>query len=1357
MAEQLPEGHDQNDLLIYSLRHLEKDNRNTQNDKLKKLIDEGFKMNFSNMRRDPDRFVEKLGDQVMLVECAHCATAQILHVTNPGEACKLESLPPQTNHALMVSLEKSDAFKMIKGIAEARYKDKEIYAATIISQNNSMSVNPSSGGHSKNPKIPDYTPDNFEHWSKMIKKWDTVYGDVKPIEKYFSLLNSLKGQGDALLQKLQNEEMDFNEDDIIEKCMQKLETYLEKTELNRLDDVNAKYRQLNRASDESTTDYISRFKHVVAKQKEVGLIMNPKQHAIDLLQNAHLDANARNIVVSQIDFSSDKCLEQLMIALQNVTPNASGAYYNERGRSPFRNNRFRSKSNSRYHSQHSSRCPCSLCKAHDKDWEEHMKKNRGKNDRSRDRRYPSSDNGDRNQGKNFLENSETYCITSAYLNAYEKQVIIDTGCVPSLMSSQDLPYLESLIGRKLQPTGHWMNVRFGDGKPNRTEAVVKVPFWDGSKTIEIDVGIVKDKIPFLLGMSFLRNVSKNMIIDEKVELKGGAVHPVMGDGRGHMRLSWSRDLHLGSEKVSDPKFVNSSQYFSPDFKDFYDEEGVVAFKAEVTVNSRDLLLDDESVKYLSKAKVISRKGWYDEKETDAVYLYRTNQVENLQVSNPFSHSTIEKSIIKNTHDRGLRDNVDLEEEQQEVSKPKIKRSKVSFSDNVTVAKYEPHGPPTILIDREFACIKDNGTSLYFNMTRSCTDIVLEHQSADSALDKNPSNSDENEGIQQNTKKAKTAVPIENAFWIRSSGQITYLDENFTVEGDRNENFGSFIVNFLSERGVNIEEKELDDSHEKVYFYENWLINDPNECFSRKQIHDANKRKPPKKKAVRGHKKATQNLKPNIDNPGIREAMDVEIEKFKKYGVFEEVLDTPYLYKVPSNWVITKKDEKKHGNETFKARLVALGNLDRKINLSATDSPTLSRETMRILLSTIANLEFQLQGCDVSSAFLQGAPLDRTVYMNPPVQYRTPGKVWLLKKPVYGLADSGRLWYKRLKAEILKLGCKELTGDGACFHMSKDGSTIGLIGAHVDDLIYGGTPEFEEKVIKPLMTTFSISKTDVDTFVFCGMTLRQNSDLSITVSQREYSQTIEDLPDYSNMNEAEKTTLLKSVAGQVMYLSLTRPDLVFDSSELLRVGKTTDERLKLAAKLLIKVKNGNGDITFRKLGPIDDLSLMVYSDASYNNIKYGKVSTAGSVILLKGKNGNCAPLQWVSRPIIRVTRSTMAAEARALELAADYAVLFSRQIKEIYTGDRTTNGIPVTCYIDSHTVHDAIVSSRQVEEKSLVHLIYCLKDKLIHSEIDIIKWVNTHNMLADGLTKSGVHMDKLMAMIQSGRFPTNMVF
>ena len=113
---------------------------------------------------------------------------------------------------------------------------------------------------------------------------------------------------------------------------------------------------------------------------------------------------------------------------------------------------------------------------------------------------------------------------------------------------------------------------------------------------------------------------------------------------------------------------------------------------------------------------------------------------------------------------------------------------------------------------------------------------------------------------------------------------------------------------------------------------------------------------------------------------------------------------------------------------------------------------------------------------------------------------------------------------------------------------------------------------------------------------------------------------------------------------------------------------------------------------------------------------------------------------------------MAAEARALEAAADHAVLYARQIKELYTGRRTNLGIPVSCYTDSKVLHDALVSTRQVEEKALVHLIYGLKDKLDHREIYKIDWVSTKKQLADGLTKTGIDMTRLMYMIEDGNFP-----
>ena len=120
--------------------------------------------------------------------------------------------------------------------------------------------------------------------------------------------------------------------------------------------------------------------------------------------------------------------------------------------------------------------------------------------------------------------------------------------------------------------------------------------------------------------------------------------------------------------------------------------------------------------------------------------------------------------------------------------------------------------------------------------------------------------------------------------------------------------------------------------------------------------------------------------------------------------------------------------------------------------------------------------------------------------------------------------------------------------------------------------------------------------------------------------------------------------------------------------------------------------------------------------------------------------------------MRVTRSTLGAEARALETAADHAVLYSRQIKELYTGRRTNNGIAVNCFTDSRTLHDVLVSSRQVEEKSLVHLIYGIRDKLEWREIKRIAWVPTKRQLGDGLTKVNVDMSLLMKLIGDGNFP-----
>ena len=81
--------------------------------------------------------------------------------------------------------------------------------------------------------------------------------------------------------------------------------------------------------------------------------------------------------------------------------------------------------------------------------------------------------------------------------------------------------------------------------------------------------------------------------------------------------------------------------------------------------------------------------------------------------------------------------------------------------------------------------------------------------------------------------------------------------------------------------------------------------------------------------------------------------------------------------------------------------------------------------------------------DVKSAFLQGTPLNREVYMEPAVEYKKPGIVWKLKKTVYGLYDASRSWYFAVKKELSSFGRKSMSGDDAFFSIRKNGYLFGM--------------------------------------------------------------------------------------------------------------------------------------------------------------------------------------------------------------------------------------------------------------------------------------------------------------------------
>lgn len=85
---------------------------------------------------------------------------------------------------------------------------------------------------------------------------------------------------------------------------------------------------------------------------------------------------------------------------------------------------------------------------------------------------------------------------------------------------------------------------------------------------------------------------------------------------------------------------------------------------------------------------------------------------------------------------------------------------------------------------------------------------------------------------------------------------------------------------------------------------------------------------------------------------------------------------------------------------------------------------------------------------MTGAYLN-ADIDREIFLQQPLGYSVgPNYCLKLKKGLYGLKQSGRLWYLKIKSILFELGFKKVQIENNIFYNS-DRSLI--VGVYVDDL------------------------------------------------------------------------------------------------------------------------------------------------------------------------------------------------------------------------------------------------------------------------------------------------------------------
>ena len=439
-------------------------------------------------------------------------------------------------------------------------------------------------------------------------------------------------------------------------------------------------------------------------------------------------------------------------------------------------------------------------------------------------------------------------------------------------------------------------------------------------------------------------------------------------------------------------------------------------------------------------------------------------------------------------------------------------------------------------------------------------------------------------------------------------------------------------------------------------------------------------------------------------------------------------------------------------------MVAKGFQDQDSELIRSDSPTCSKESLRVVLAIIASQGWSCNSMDIKTAFLQGKQFERTVYLVPPPEAKvTKDYIWKLNKCVYGLNDASREWYLTVREELIKLRVYPSKYDQAVFTYYCDGKLNGIISTHVDDFCWAGTRYFENEVINNLRKIFIVKSEEDSSFRYLGLDIIQKKD-SILVKQDEFVKSVNLIPSKTNYNSTselsdEELKLCRSTIGKLNWLATqTRPDLSYEVSDLTsslkdkkvdsisQINKTARKAKKIASKLLIP-----------NIGSFANMKLVGYCDASFAALPNGG-SQCGYVIFLLGDNGEYVPISWQSQKIKRVVKSTHAAETLAMVDTMEACAYYRQYIIELLRVDDKPDNVPIVCKTDNTAVYDSAYSSTQIPDKRLRIETAIIREMLEQKIVHKLEWIPTAVQIADGLTKRGVSSCKVLDHICEPRMP-----
>eukprot|EP00961_Rhodomonas_salina_P151306 2036860-Rhodomonas_salina.2 len=297
----------------------------------------------------------------------------------------------------------------------------------------------------------------------------------------------------------------------------------------------------------------------------------------------------------------------------------------------------------------------------------------------------------------------------------------------------------------------------------------------------------------------------------------------------------------------------------------------------------------------------------------------------------------------------------------------------------------------------------------------------------------------------------------------------------------------------------------------------------------------------------------------------------------------EIIDSKVVFKL-------KLDE--YNNPfRYKCRIVARG--FQESDAGDTFAQMAHPITIRTLISIAVAKGWSIRQGNVKTAYLH-AQLPKPIYLRPPrglEKLLGSGKLLELRKAVYGLGASGRLWWQTFTDKNKELGMESITPDDCVFRLTtKDGSVLIIVIVVDDVLIIGNSNELRNKWFAFMNKSFEVTD-DCDLKYYLGVhyTRDANGDLiasqsgylervlarfgmtkckhAISLMQQKFSIDPDNLPAEGS---AEDVELMRQILGSLMYLQVwTRPEISYAVNYLARYTLRADKSTITAARRILR--------------------------------------------------------------------------------------------------------------------------------------------------------------------------------------------